>query len=176
MTGTATVTVTSGPGITFIATPALIGSGQSSTLNWSTTNATSVSIDNGVGAKPTSGSADVSPLSTTTYTLTAIGPGGTSTASAVVTVIPPPLVSFYADTTTINTGSSATLTWFVSSADTVTIDQGIGGVASIGTVNVLPRQTTTYRLTAVNIAGTATSTVTINVSSPVPPRHRAAKH
>jgi PKD repeat protein len=176
MTGSATVTVTSGPGITFTATPAFIGAGQSSTLNWSTTNATSVSIDNGVGSKPTSGSAGVSPSSTTTYTLAATGPGGTSTASATVTVLQPPIVTFFADTTNINSGSSATLFWSVAGADTITIDQGIGGLAPNGSKTVSPHQTTTYRLTAVNVAGTTSSTVTINVSSPPPPRHRAAKH
>jgi hypothetical protein len=176
MTGAATVTVTSGPGITFTAAPAFIGSGQSSILTWSTTNATSVSIDNGIGSKPTSGSTGVSPSSTTTYTLTATGPGGTSTASAIVTVLQPPLVTFFADTTSINAGGSATLFWSVSSADTVTIDQGIGGLAPNGSRKVSPAQTTTYRLTAVNVAGTTTSTVTINVSSPAPARHRAAKH
>jgi hypothetical protein len=176
MTGSATVTVTSGPGITFTAAPAFIGSGQSSILTWSTTNATSVSIDNGIGSKPTSGSTGVSPSSTTTYTLTATGPGGTSTAPAIVTVLQPPLVTFFADTTSINAGGSATLFWSVSSADTVTIDQGIGGLAPNGSRKVSPAQTTTYRLTAVNVAGTTTSAVTINVSSPAPARHRAAKH
>jgi hypothetical protein len=118
----------------------------------------------------------VSPSSTTTYTLTATGPGGTSTASATVTVLQPPIVTFFADTTNINSGSSATLFWSVAGADTVTIDQGIGGLAPNGSVKVSPHQTTTYHLTAVNVAGTTNSSVTINVTSPPPPRHRAAKH
>ena len=47
----ATVTVTAAPPTaTFSASPTSITSGNSSTLTWSTTNATSVSLDNGIGA------------------------------------------------------------------------------------------------------------------------------
>src|SRR3954454_19384583 len=72
-TGQVTITVGGSPAptATFSAAPTSILAGQSSTLTWSTTNATTVSIDNGVGSKPVSGSASVSPASTTTYTLTA---------------------------------------------------------------------------------------------------------
>ena len=73
------------------ASPTSIASGGSSTLTWATTNATSASIDNGVGAvSPVAGgSVAVSPTSTTTYTLTATGPGGVATSQATVTVAPP---------------------------------------------------------------------------------------
>jgi phospholipase C len=81
-----TVSATAGPSITFNANPGLINSGQSSTLSWTTTGATSVSIDNGIGAVPVSGSQSVSPSSTTTYTLTATGNAGTATATATVSV------------------------------------------------------------------------------------------
>jgi hypothetical protein len=70
----------------FIATPAQIMLGQSSSLFWSVSNATSVSINNGVGTVAATGSTSVSPTNTTTYTLTAIGSGGTSTAPATVVV------------------------------------------------------------------------------------------
>lgn len=87
------VTVTVGsavPTISFSATPSTIGSGQSSSLVWTTTNATAVTIDHGVGSQPLSGSTSVSPASSRTYTLTATGPGGTSTSTATLTVIEPP--------------------------------------------------------------------------------------
>jgi len=74
------------PTATISASPSTITSGGSSTLSWSTTNATSVSIDNGVGSVGTSGSISVSPTSTTTYTITATGSGGTANDSATVTV------------------------------------------------------------------------------------------
>jgi hypothetical protein len=74
---------------TFKSSDPIILSGQATTLTWSTTNAATVSIDNGVGVQSTSGSASVSPTQTTTYTLTATGPGGTATAKTTVTVFPP---------------------------------------------------------------------------------------
>ncbi len=70
----------------FTASPATIAPGQSSTLTWASTGATSATIDNGVGPVPTSGSVAVSPTQGTRYTLTAFGPGGTTSASTVVNV------------------------------------------------------------------------------------------
>ena len=78
------------PTATLSANPATIQKGKSSTLTWSTTNATNVSINQGIGDVSTSGSRSVSPSSSTTYTLTAKGEGGTASASARVTVTTPP--------------------------------------------------------------------------------------
>src|SRR5947208_2047020 len=81
------------PSITsFSAEPRSIERGQSATLNWATSNATDITIDQGIGAVQGSGSRTVSPANTTTYTLTANGPGGsdTRTATVEVTVPPPP--------------------------------------------------------------------------------------
>jgi hypothetical protein len=79
---------TPAPSSALSADPTTIASGNSSTLTWSTTNATSASIDNGVGSvTPVSGgSTSVSPTSTTTYTLMATGPGGSHQSQATVTV------------------------------------------------------------------------------------------
>jgi peptidoglycan-associated lipoprotein len=73
---------------TLSANPATIQSGQSSTLTWSTQNATDVTLD-GANVDP-NGSQSVSPTQTTTYHLTAKGAGGTQDAPATVTVIPAP--------------------------------------------------------------------------------------
>ncbi len=73
----------------FAANPSTINAGESSTLTWSTVNATGVTIDNGVGAQPANGSVSVAPTQTTTYTLTATGSGGTATATTTVTVTAP---------------------------------------------------------------------------------------
>ena len=78
------------PTATLSADPATILKGKSSTLTWSTTNATNVSINQGIGDVSTSGSRSVSPSSSTTYTLTAKGEGGSVSASARVTVTTPP--------------------------------------------------------------------------------------
>ncbi len=69
----------------FTATPSSITSGGSSTLAWSVSGATSLSLDQGVG--PVTGtSIPVSPSATTTYTLTATNAAGSSTAAVTVTV------------------------------------------------------------------------------------------
>jgi phospholipase C len=78
------------PTASLTASPAVILSGQSTTLTWQTTKASSVSI-NGIGAVPANGSQQVTPTATTTYTLTAKGAAGTTQAAASVTVDPYPI-------------------------------------------------------------------------------------
>jgi peptidoglycan-associated lipoprotein len=73
---------------TLSANPATIQRGQSSTLTWSTQNATDVTLD-GQKVDP-NGSQSVSPTDTTTYHLTAKGAGGTQDAPATITVVQPP--------------------------------------------------------------------------------------
>src|SRR3954451_7298296 len=75
----------------FTAEPTSIQRGQSSTLRWEVSgNVTSVSIDNAIGTVQNSGNRRVFPGDSTTYTLTATGPGGSVTGSATVTVTAPP--------------------------------------------------------------------------------------
>ncbi len=70
----------------FSAVPSTINVGESSTLSWSVTDATSVTIDNGVGSVALSGTTAVSPITITTYTLTATNSAGSVTATTTVTV------------------------------------------------------------------------------------------
>ena len=60
--------------------------GAASTLTWSSTNATTVSINQGIGTVAASGTRSVSPTATTTYTVTATNAAGSVTATATVTV------------------------------------------------------------------------------------------
>ncbi len=69
----------------FTALPTSITTGQSAVLSWVVSNASSTSINNGVGTVSGT-SATVSPTATTLYTLTAVNPGGITTANAMVTV------------------------------------------------------------------------------------------
>ena len=64
----------------------------SSTLNWTVTGATTVSIDHGIGDVALSSSRPVSPASNTVYTLTAKNAAGTvkATAQVIVTSSSPP--------------------------------------------------------------------------------------
>jgi hypothetical protein len=76
----------------FYAEPSSIIEGESATLYWETTHATKVTIDNGIGEVPITGSYKVSPLESGTYNITAEGPGGIATDSVdiEVTIDPPP--------------------------------------------------------------------------------------
>jgi serine/threonine protein kinase len=73
----------------FQASPSSITEGECTTLEWGgVTGASAVQIDQGIGGVGTPGSRQVCPATTTTYVLTATGPGGATTASATVTVSP----------------------------------------------------------------------------------------
>jgi peptidoglycan-associated lipoprotein len=75
----------------FSVEPTSIQRGQSATLRWEVSgNVTSVSIDNAIGTVQNSGNRRVFPTDSTTYTLTATGPGGSVTGSATVSVTNPP--------------------------------------------------------------------------------------
>jgi len=74
------------PTITFQANPTSINKGESTTLSWSTTNATQVAIAPEVGPVAAEGSTKVTPTDSATYTLTATGPGGSADASARITI------------------------------------------------------------------------------------------
>jgi peptidoglycan-associated lipoprotein len=78
------------PTVTLQASSTLIQKGESATLTWSSTNATSLSLSPGIGSVTAEGSTRVTPSDSTTYTLTATGPGGTADATARVSVAPPP--------------------------------------------------------------------------------------
>jgi peptidoglycan-associated lipoprotein len=73
----------------FTAEPTTISSGQPSSLRWSVTDATNIQIDT-IGQVSPNGRRAVYPTSTTTYHMTASGPGGTAEAEATVTVSAPP--------------------------------------------------------------------------------------
>jgi peptidoglycan-associated lipoprotein len=74
------------PTVTLNATPGSVDPGQTVTLSWSSTNATDLDIEPGVGKVASQGSTPVTPTASTTYTITATSTGGSASASAHVTV------------------------------------------------------------------------------------------
>lgn len=78
------------PTVTLSANPSTVQKGDSSTLSWSSTNATQLTVAPDVGTVNAEGSTKVSPSDTTDYTITASGPGGSANATARVTVSAPP--------------------------------------------------------------------------------------
>jgi len=77
------------PTVTLNASPASVNPGQTVTLSWTSTNATDLDIQPGVGKVAPQGQTPVNPTASTTYTITATGAGGSATATAHVDVNAP---------------------------------------------------------------------------------------
>ncbi len=80
----------------------------------------------------------------------------------------PVISSFLASPSTIALGGTTTLSWAISGASTVSIDNGIGNITGTS-VKVAPSATTTYHVTASNSAGTTTASATVAVNQPTSP-------
>jgi peptidoglycan-associated lipoprotein len=74
------------PTVTLNVSPTSVTAGQSVTLSWQSTNATDLDIQPSVGKVAPQGSTPETVNQSTTFTITAAGPGGSATASARVTV------------------------------------------------------------------------------------------
>ena len=73
----------------FTVEPSAVERGQSAVLRWNVNGSTNVAISNGIGTVPPSGNQRITPPDTTTYTLTATGTNGETTATATVRVTGP---------------------------------------------------------------------------------------
>ena len=176
----------------FTADPSTIAYGQTITFSWGAiTNADDAVID-AIGHIALNGGswplepppvAATYPAKTTTFTLTAVGCGGTTMKQVTVVVNPaqppppqppvcpgPPVIAFFTvNPSTITVGQSSTLSWgAVTNATSAAIDPDIGGVPTPGSSTVSPGTTRTYTLTATGCGGTARKQVTI-VVNPAPP-------
>jgi hypothetical protein len=161
--------------VVFSNNPATINAAGTSTLLWNVTGATSVSIDQGIGQVNVAGIRVVSPTASAVYTITATNSIGTVTKSVTTTVnsappptvgIPPVIIIFSSNP---NSDGTSTLTWNVTGATSVSIDQGIGQVEVAGTQVVSPTASTIYTISAANSAGTITGSAVTQVNSAAHP-------
>lgn len=171
------------PTVTISASPATIALGSSSTLTWSSTDATSCTASGAwAGTKATSGSQSVTPAATGsgTYTLTCTGAGGSGTGAATVTVgpapPPPPTVTISATPATIAPGGSSSLSWSSTNANSCTASGAwSGSQPTSGSATVAPAAagTYTYTLSCVNGSGSgsgsAATTLTVTAAASPPP-------
>jgi peptidoglycan-associated lipoprotein len=74
------------PTVTLNASPSSIDPGGTARLSWSSTDATDLDIEPGVGKVAPQGSTPVTPSASTTYTITATGSGGMASASTTVSI------------------------------------------------------------------------------------------
>ena len=179
-TATVQVGAAGPPQITqFTAKPTAVSAGQTTTLTWATTNATSITITptlpvgDDSGPLPTSGSATVPISATTTFSITATGPGGTA-GPQTLTVTVPLTVSLTASPGTITAGQSSTLTWQVTGGTPTafTVTDGAGNSVcnpcspAQGTATVTPATTTTYTASATASDGsTISQSASVTVTS-----------
>ncbi|MBA4284449.1 MAG: hypothetical protein C0434_02820 [Xanthomonadaceae bacterium] len=177
---TATVTVNDPPllpvpTVSLSAAPATVTLGSTSTLSWSSTDATSCTAsDDWSGSRATSGSASVTPAATGTarYTLSCTGGGGSASATATVTVnpVPPalPTVTLAITPASLIIGASATLSWSSTDASACTASGAWTGTRSTsGSASVTPAATgvQTYTLACTGTGGTTSRSVTLNVGA-----------
>ena len=170
-----TVTVTSStpaPTVSIAASPTSVTSGGSSTLTWSSTNASSCSASGSwSGGKPTSGSASTGSLTAnSTFTLSCIGAGGSASKSASVTVTasvtPAPTITLTANPTSVSSGGSSTLSWSTSYASSCSASgswsgaKATSGSASTGALSA----TSNFTLSCSGSGGSTSKTVTVSVS------------
>ena len=170
--------VVSPPTVTLTSNVSSITSGGSVTLTWSSTDATACTASGGwSGAKATSGSAALGPLtSNTTATLSCTGDGGTAQDSVTITVtaVPPPpvpTVTLTANPTMVASGASSTLTWSSTNATTCTAsgawsgNKATSGSQSTGALTVQ----STFTLSCTGAGGSAQQSATITISAVPPP-------
>jgi outer membrane protein OmpA-like peptidoglycan-associated protein len=167
------------------ATSTQLNCGDSSQLKWTSANAPSVQINN-VGPVAANGDQGIQPKKTTTYDLTANGPGGTATSSTTVNVntairadlqLTPGEVRYKRVGDKIVQQDTPALTWSASNASAVSID-ALGTVDANGnrSLQVTPKKTTpgavdetvTYILTATNeCGGSETRTAALHITGAI---------
>jgi plastocyanin len=170
-TDTLTVTVIPKPQIVFSADPTTIQLGDPVTLTWEVSHADSCAIEPDVGSVTASGSVTVNPIADTVYTLTASGPGGSTTSTTSVSVAAPIDIQilYPADGAMINRPDTMVRGTFANPSGKETGITVNGKVAMVYgnefVVNHLPLEEGSNTITIIatdvdGIARTATATVT----------------
>ncbi len=166
--------------VNLTASASSVVSGSPVTLSWTSTNATSLTMDNGLTYLASSGSKVVNPTVTTTYSIRVQNSAGAIVMGSVTVnvtqpvpvVVPAATVNLTASASSVVAGSPVTLSWTSTNASQITMDYQ-GSILTLakpsGTKVVNPTVTTTYIVKAQNSAGAfVASSVTVNVTQPVP--------
>ena len=160
---------------TLVATPATVQVGQSTSLTWTSANASSCQASGGTGSdgwagttEPTSSAGTVvgpfTAAATYTYTLTCSGPGGTSAPRSVTVTVNPappgaPVVSLTvngAGSANIHPGQSLTFKWSATNATACTPS---GGASSDGWSGSFAVSNSGLAIGPINVSGIYTYTL-----------------
>ncbi|HEX9661690.1 MAG TPA: hypothetical protein VGB27_05340, partial [Candidatus Binatia bacterium] len=158
--------------LTLTANPTSVASGSASTLNWSSTNATSCTASGAwSGSKATSGSQSTGALtSDSTFGLNCSGTGGSISRSVTVTIAttpPAPTLTFTANPTSVTSGGASTLTWNSANATSCTASgawsgaKALSGFQSTGALT----NNSTFALSCGGSGGMVSQSVTVTVAA-----------
>ena len=168
-TKSVTVYVNTPPVVSFTANDTTVTSGAAVTLSWVADGATSLTLQPGSINVTGTTTRVVNPTVSTTYTLVATNPAGTTQPTVFIDVGTAPAINSFAvaDANPLY-GAETSLAWNVSAATSLSINQSVGTVSGAsGSVPIIPLQTTTYTLSATNDYGTATANATVTLPSAV---------
>lgn len=146
------------PTATLTATPTTINSGQSSTLTWSSTNATSCTAAGGFStgnAASNSTGVSVSPSTTSTYSITCTGTGGTSAPATATVTVAVPTLSISASPNRAKSGGSSTIAWSASDVGSCSIKRNgtVWRTTTSGSASDTITRKTTYILSCNDVNG-----------------------
>ena len=167
------IAATPAPTVQLRASNATILAGYSTTLVWSSSNATTCAASGAwSGPKSIASAATISPTVTSTYALACSGPSGTATTSVTVavtgTTAPPAIsIAFAASPTAVAAGGSSTLAWSTTNASTCTASGAWSGARSTAgsftTAALLANST--YTLACTGAGGSMSRSVTVVLQS-----------
>ena len=120
MTAVANITYEAAPTVALSVLPTTVTSGSAINVTYEAPGATSIVASNFGASVPTGATIVQNPTVTTTYTLTVGNTWGNTTATAVCTIAAAnaPQISMSATPTSIDAGSSATISYSCTNADT----------------------------------------------------------
>lgn len=162
------------PRIQLSADPSKITIGEGSTLRWSVTGATHLTLREGStvldDAAPVTGSLEVQPDHTTTYHADAEGPGGSDTKTVKIEVMAAIDSFTAAETEPVLKGAPVELSWSVRGADKLVLSNLDGyeteidaGMLESGTATAPAGSAGAFRLTAFRSGAQSTATARVDI-------------
>jgi hypothetical protein len=156
------------PTATLTATPTSVAPNGTTSLSWTSTDATACTASKGwTGSRSPTGTETSSALTdTTTFDLVCTGPGGTSSASANVTIAyPEPTVTLNATPGTVAPGAAAKLSWTTKDASDCAASGGWNGKKALAGDEMTTALATqsAFNLSCSGPGGSANATVMVQV-------------
>ncbi len=133
--------------------PQIINRGEMASFSWHYSSIDSLTIEGDNLNYKTSnpnGNLEVNPLVTTQYKAYIENNSKIQEKDFTLKVIQPdPVISFTSDKYQITQGESSILSWDISNAESATLDNGIGDINPVSSIEVSPLVDTTYTLNAI---------------------------